>query len=235
MTGILNGPGRTLVAIAALALVFGCGGQQPEQPTEPTAAPEDTVEIAPAGETPDSTATEATETEGALKDTLTSDNLPEDLYFNIEVKDHGSIKVKFHTKDAPLNVTNVANLAIKGFYNGLIFHRIVTGFVVQGGDPKGDGTGGPGYTVEAEIKHKHLKGSIAMARTGDQVNPKRRSSGSQFYLCLEALTQLDGAYTVIGDLVEGMDVLEVLGKVKTGPRDVPVEPLVMESVFVTTE
>ncbi len=219
---------RALAVIALMALVLGCGGQEPEQPSAPpgTEPTEDTTII----ETADTT-----ETGGVLKDTLTSDNLPEDLYFNIKVKDYGTIKVKFFAKDAPKNVTNVANLAIKGFYNGLTFHRIVPNFVVQGGDPKGDGSGGPGYTVEAEIKHKHLKGSVAMARTGDQFNPERRSSGSQFYLCLEPLPMLDGKYTVIGDLVEGMDILEQLGKVETGLRDLPVEPVVMESVTVTTE
>ena len=216
---------RTITVIALLALFIGCGGQEPAPPIEP-AAPDRVEEITPM---------ETTETPGLVTDTLTSDKLPENLFMNIQVKDYGMIKVKFHTADAPLNVTNVANLGIKGFYNGLTFHRIIPGFVVQGGDPKGDGTGGPGYTVEAEIKHKHLKGSMSMARTGDQVNPKRRSSGSQFYLCLQPLLQLDGAYTVIGDMVEGLDVLEQLGQVKTGAMDRPVEPVVMETVTVTTE
>ena len=217
---------RTLIAMAALALVFGCGGQQPESPAETPSVSESEQPAA---------ATEAAKPEGALTDTLNAESLPADLFFNIKVKDHGDIKVKFHTKDAPKNVTNVANLAIKGFYDGLTYHRIVPGFVVQGGDPKGDGTGGPGYTVEAEIQHLHKKGSIAMARTGDQVNPEKRSSDSQFYLCLEPLPMLDGQYTVIGDLVEGMDILEALGKVKTGPMDRPVTPVIMESVSVTTE
>lgn len=219
---------NVLTALCLLGLVVGCGGTEPEQPAEqPTATETEAPAAAPA---------ETTEQEGgALTDTLTADNLPENLYFNIQVKDYGTMKVKFHTGIAPKNVTNVANLGIKGFYDGLTFHRIVPGFVVQGGDPKGDGTGGPGYTVEAEINAKHLKGSIAMARTGDQVNPERRSSGSQFYLCLQPLPQLDGGYTVIGDMVEGSDVLEALGKVKTGAMDKPVEPLVMEKVWVTTE
>ncbi|UCG44510.1 MAG: peptidylprolyl isomerase [candidate division WOR-3 bacterium] len=225
---------RTLVAIAALALVFGCGGQTADAPTEeplPTPAEEpaagDVSDEQPAEEQP--------ETGGVLTDTLTSDNLPENLFLNIKVKDYGDMKVQFYTEDAPKNVTNVANLGIKGFYDGLTFHRIVPGFVVQGGDPKGDGTGGPGYTVEAEIKRKHEKGCIAMARTGDQVNPKRRSSGSQFYLCLQPQPSLDGAYTVIGKLVQGEDVMDQLGKVKTGAMDRPVEPVVMEKVTVTTE
>jgi len=218
---------KALTVLCLLALAAGCGGEEPEQPVAPAEPPAiDSTEIAP----PDSG-----EKGGALTDTLTSDNLPEDLFFNIQVTDYGMMKVKFHTGIAPKNVTNVANLAIKGFYDGLIFHRIIPKFVVQGGDPKGDGTGGPGYTVEAEIQAKHLKGSMAMARTGDQVNPQRRSSGSQFYLCLEPLPQLDGGYTVIGDMVEGLDVLAQLGAVETGMMDKPVKPVVMEKVWVTTE
>jgi len=145
------------------------------------------------------------------------------------------MKIQFYTKDAPLNVTNVANLGIKGFYNGLTFHRLIPGFMIQGGDPSGNGTGGPGYTIPAEIKRRHEKGSMAMARTGDQVNPERRSSGSQFYICFKPTPQLDGQYTVIGQLVQGMDVLEKLEKVQTGAMDKPVKPVVMEQVTVSAE
>ncbi len=164
---------------------------------------------------------------GALKDTLTPNSLPEKLFLTIKVKDFGTIKVEMFTRDAPLNVTNVCNLAIKGFYNGLTFHRIEPGFVVQGGDPKGDGTGGPGYTVPAEIKRKHEKGSMAMARLSDEVNPERRSSGSQFYFCLQPLPVLDGKYTVIGKIIEGMDVLDRLGQTRP--------PVIMERVIASTE
>lgn len=241
---------RILATAAILAFLIGCGGQKttpaettPPEPTADTTAlaepATDTTmpaEPAKAAEEPVPEAEPAPKKSGgSLTDTLTADNLPGDLYLNVAVKDYGKMKIKLATKEAPKNVTNVANLAIKGFYNGLTFHRIIPGFVVQGGDPKGDGTGGPGYTVEAEIAKKHLKGSIAMARTGDQVNPERRSSGSQFYLCLQPLPQLDGQYTVIGDMVSGGDVLEKLGQVKTGAGDKPVEPVVMETVTVTTE
>jgi len=168
-----------------------------------------------------------------LRETLEVTKLPENLYFNIKVKDYGTMKIKFFTKDAPKNVTNVANLGVKGFYNGLTFHRLIPGFMIQGGDPEGTGRGGPGYTVPAEIKLPHQKGSMAMARTGDQVNPERRSSGSQFYICFKPTPQLDGQYTVIGQLVEGEDVLDKLEKVPTGPMDKPTTPVVMEQVWVT--
>ncbi|MFO7637696.1 MAG: peptidylprolyl isomerase [bacterium] len=221
---------HVLSIIALLVLIAGCGAET-ETPAAVTPEPAELAAVPATGD-------EQPAPGGALSDTLTAENLPEALFLTIEVAEFGAIKVKFHAQDAPRNVTNVANLAIKGFYDGLAFHRIIPSFVVQGGDPKGDGTGGPGYTVEAEMKRKHLKGSLAMARTGDQVNPERRSSGSQFYLCLEALPQLDaGGYTVIGDLVEGMDVLERIGAVQTSgpPLDRPVEPVVMTRVYVTTD
>jgi cyclophilin family peptidyl-prolyl cis-trans isomerase len=233
---------RALTALAVLLLLPGCGGQKPVQPAKPASevaakAPETTAtSTAPAPEeSPAPEQAASTEVKGMLKDQLDASKLPENLFVTIKVKDYGTMKVRFYTKEAPKNVANVANLAIKGFYNGLTFHRIIPGFVVQGGDPKGDGTGGPGYTIPAEIKMQHTKGAMAMARTGDQYNPKRESSGSQFYLCLQPLPQLDaGGYTVIGQLVEGMDVLDKLGQVQTGAMDRPVKPVVMEQVFVTT-
>lgn len=126
--------------------------------------------------------------------------------------DKGKIKVELFAKEAPMSVTNFVQLAKGGFYEGLTFHRVEPGFVVQGGDPSGDGTGGPGYTVPAEIGKPHLKGALAWARTGDQVNPERRSSGSQFYITLEATPFLDAGYTVFGQTLEGMEVVEKISK-----------------------
>lgn len=199
---------KALLLMLIIALVCGCGAKKGEA-TKPAPAP--TMEEQP----------------GLLKDTLVATNLPEKLFLTIKVEDFGTMKVEMFTKDAPLNVTNVANLTIKGFYNGLTFHRIEPGFVVQGGDPKGDGTGGPGYTVPAEIKRKHEKGSMAMARLPDQVNPNKESSGSQFYFCLQPLPQLDGKYTVIGKIVVGVDVLEKLGQARP--------PVIIELMTASTE
>jgi peptidyl-prolyl cis-trans isomerase B (cyclophilin B) len=122
----------------------------------------------------------------------------------------GEIIIEFYPEQTPLTVSNFIYLARQGFYNGLTFHRVEPGFVVQGGDPKGDGTGGPGYVIPAEINPdlKHLKGAVAMARLPDQINPERNSSGSQFYIALDELPDLDGAYTVFGRVVSGMDVVE---------------------------
>lgn len=130
----------------------------------------------------------------------------------------GKIVVKLFADKAPLSVTNFIQLAKGGFYDGLTFHRVVPGFVIQGGDPEGTGSGGPGYTVPAEIVAPHLKGALAWARLGDEVNPQRRSSGSQFYITLEMTEQLDGAYTVFGQTISGQDVvnqIQVGDKIKT--------------------
>lgn len=124
----------------------------------------------------------------------------------------GAIRVKLFAKEAPLSVTNFIQLAKGGFYEGLTFHRVEPGFVIQGGDPDGNGSGGPGYTVPAEIGLPHLKGALAWARTGDQVNPERRSSGSQFYITLEATPFLDSGYTVFGQTIDGMNVVEQIRK-----------------------
>lgn len=120
----------------------------------------------------------------------------------------GEIICELYTKDAPLSVTNFIRLAKEGFYNGLTFHRVVPDFVIQGGDPTGTGSGGPGYTIPAEIKQPHKEGALAWARTGDEVNPQRRSSGSQFYITLKATPFLDGAYTVFGQTVKGMEIVK---------------------------
>ena len=120
----------------------------------------------------------------------------------------GDIVVDLDAGAASQTVNNFVFLAREGFYDGLTFHRVEPGFVIQGGDPLGSGTGGPGYTVPAEIELEHVKGAIAMARQGDQANPERASSGSQFYITLAETPHLDGAYTVFGEVVEGMDVVE---------------------------
>jgi peptidyl-prolyl cis-trans isomerase B (cyclophilin B) len=120
---------------------------------------------------------------------------------------HGQIKMELYPDKAPKTVANFKKLVNEGFYDGLIFHRVIPGFVAQGGDPQGNGSGGPGYTIEAEIHPalKHLAGAVATARLGDQGNPQKRSSGSQFYICLAPAPHLDGGYTIFGQVVEGME------------------------------
>ena len=127
----------------------------------------------------------------------------------------GQITCELNFAKAPLSVTNFIQLAKGGFYNGLTFHRVVPSFVVQGGDPNGTGSGGPGYTISSEIGLPHQQGALAWARLSDQVNPQKRSSGSQFYIALEKLPSLDGEYTVFGQTIDGMDVVK---KIKQGDK-----------------
>jgi cyclophilin family peptidyl-prolyl cis-trans isomerase len=126
----------------------------------------------------------------------------------------GRIVLELYPGDAPQHVENFKKLVKDRFYEGRAntFHRYVPDFVIQGGDPLGRdrqkaGTGGPGYTLPAEIKRKHVKGAVAAARLPDNANPNKESSGSQFYICLQDLAQLDGEYTVFGQVIEGMDVV----------------------------
>jgi cyclophilin family peptidyl-prolyl cis-trans isomerase len=129
----------------------------------------------------------------------------------------GTIAVQLFPADAPKTVANLRHLANTGYYDGLTFHRVAPGFVIQGGDPNSrdenpfnDGQGGPGYTLPAEIQRPHTRGAVAMARRSDQENPARESSGSQFYIALRDLPQLDGAYTVFGQVLSGWDTIQKL-------------------------
>ena len=129
----------------------------------------------------------------------------------ITLEKGGEIRIEFFPEDAPKTVENFVTLAKKGFYDGLTFHRIVPGFVVQGGDPKGNGTGGPGYTIKAEFnKRKHVRGAVAMARSQ---NPD--SAGSQFYITYGPQPHLDGNYTVFGQVVSGMEYVD---KIQVGDK-----------------
>jgi cyclophilin family peptidyl-prolyl cis-trans isomerase len=119
----------------------------------------------------------------------------------------GDIVVSLDAKAAPEHVNNFIFLSNEGFYDGLTFHRVEPGFVIQGGDPLGAGNGGPGYTVPGEFSLKHVEGALAMARLPDQVNPNRESSGSQFYITLAPTEFLDGQYSVFGKVEAGMDVV----------------------------
>ena len=126
----------------------------------------------------------------------------------ITMEKGGIIKIEFFPDDAPETVKNFITLAKKGFYDGLAFHRVEPGFVVQGGDPKGDGTGGPGYKIKAEFnKQQHVRGVVAMARSQDP-----DSAGSQFYITLAPAHFLDGKYTVFGKVTSGMNIVDNIKK-----------------------
>ena len=158
-------------------------------------------------------------------------SLPEEPVFDI-ITTMGTITVKLY-KETPKHRDNFAKLALEGFYDGIQFHRVIYGFMIQGGDPLTKdpankarfGTGDPDYTIPAEIlpSHNHKKGALAAARRGDAVNPFRESSGSQFYIVQDPYTcaQLDGQYTVFGETISGLDVVDKIARVDTDGRDCP--------------
>ena len=150
---------------------------------------------------------------------------------NIETN-YGTIVFETYNNDAPNTVKNFITLAEKGFYNNLIFHRVIRGFMIQGGDPKGNGTGGPGYQFADELnpatesyKAGYKKGVVAMANSGPNTN------GSQFFIMTEDYP-LPNAYTIFGKVVSGQNVVDQIANVKTGQNDKPITPVVMKKVTV---
>lgn len=149
---------------------------------------------------------------------------------------YGEIRIKLYSKIAPKTVENFKTLINEEFYNRTTFHRVVPGFVIQGGDPttrdpKSDreqhGTGGPSYQIVQEIALPHTKGAVAMARSGNDTNPEKKSNGSQFYICLEPTPFLDGEYTVFGEVESGMEIVEKISKVDCDERDNPIKRIEM--------
>jgi peptidyl-prolyl cis-trans isomerase B (cyclophilin B) len=123
----------------------------------------------------------------------------------IKLATGGEVVIDLFDQDAPNTVANFEKLVNEGFYNGLTFHRVIPGFVAQGGCPRGTGTGGPGYNINCEINpNKHERGTLAMAHAG------RNTGGSQFYICYEAQPHLDGVHTVFGKVVQGMEFVDAL-------------------------
>jgi cyclophilin family peptidyl-prolyl cis-trans isomerase len=141
----------------------------------------------------------------------------------------GTIELELHDGDAPATVQNFRKLAGDGFYDGVIFHRVIPDFMIQGGDPTGTGTGGPGYQFEDEFNdHKVERGALAMANAGPNTN------GSQFFIVTaDACPWLDGKHTVFGRVTSGMDVVDAISAVETGPGDRPRDDVRIQSVTVT--
>lgn len=141
----------------------------------------------------------------------------------------GVIKIELYADKAPVTVENFVSLAEKGFYNGVIFHRVIDNFMIQGGDPTGTGRGGPGYTIKDEF-HKDLRhtgpGMLSMANAGPN------TGGSQFFITLVPCPWLDGKHAVFGKVIEGMDIVQKIGKVDKGPMDRPVKDVVMKTVTI---
>ena len=152
----------------------------------------------------------------------------------IQMKDGGIMKAELYPDIAPATVKNFVDLASKGFYNGLIFHRVISGFMIQGGDPEGTGAGGPGYTIKGEFTEngfrndlKHTRGVLSMARTMDP-----DSAGSQFFIMHADYPYLDGKYATFGKLIEGIEVVDKIASVKTDYNDRPYEDQVIDFMTV---
>ena len=151
-----------------------------------------------------------------------------------KIKDFGEIEAELYEDIAPITVDNFVKLVNKGFYNGLTFHRVIKGFMIQGGCPIGNGTGGPGYTIKGEFSAngvrnplKHEAGVLSMARAMDP-----NSAGSQFFIMHKAAPHLDGQYAAFGKVIKGMDVVDKIACVATDFRDKPLKPVIIESVKI---
>lgn len=154
----------------------------------------------------------------------------------IETENGKKIKIELYPEIAPNTVNNFISLVKKGFYDGLIFHRVIKGFMIQGGDPKGEGTGGPGYCIKGEFGRngfknplKHERGVISMARA---MNPD--SAGSQFFIMHADGFFLDGQYASFGKVTEGMDAVDEIANTKTDYNDAPLNKQIMKKVTVET-
>ena len=155
----------------------------------------------------------------------------------IEIENYGTVKAELYPKIAPNTVDNFISLSNSGFYNGLTFHRVIKDFMIQGGDPKGDGTGGPDYAIKGEFTSngfenslKHTEGVLSMARSRQP-----DSAGSQFFIMTSTSSHLDGEYAAFGKVIEGMDIVKKIQEVKTNSNDKPIENVVIKSITVDTK
>ena len=163
---------------------------------------------------------------------------PKDLpVATIVIKDYGTIEAELYPHIAPNTVNNFIYLANSGFYNNLTFHRVIKNFMIQGGDPNGDGTGGPGYSIKGEFTNnkfkndlKHTEGVLSMARS-----QSKNSAGSQFFIMTTDSPHLDGQYASFGKVISGMDIVHMIENVETSSNDKPVKDIVIESIKVDTK
>lgn len=168
--------------------------------------------------------------EGEKKELLTGDH----PIVTLKMKNGGTVTAELYPEIAPNTVNNFLSLIDEGFYDGLIFHRVIPGFMIQGGNPEGTGTGGPGYAIAGEFSSNgvdnpliHERGVLSMARSADP-----DSAGSQFFIMVDAASNLDGDYAAFGKVTEGLDVVDDIVNVKRGAKDKPVEDQVIQSITV---
>ena len=165
-------------------------------------------------------------------------NPPKELpVATIIIKDYGTIEAELYPHIAPNTVNNFIFLANSGFYDGLTFHRVIKDFMIQGGDPNGDGTGGPGYSIKGEFTKnkfkndlKHTEGILSMARSQN-----KNSGGSQFFIMTKDASHLDGQYASFGKVTSGLDIVHKIENSKTGSNDKPVKNIIIESIKVDTK
>ena len=155
----------------------------------------------------------------------------------LTIKGLGDIQIELDYENAPISCANFVELVNKGFYNYVIFHRVIKGFMIQGGDPKGVGTGGPGYSIKGEFKQNgvnntlsHKRGVISMARTMDP-----NSAGSQFFICDADDEFLDGQHAAFGKVVSGMDIVDKIASVRTNSQDKPLQAVIIEKAVAVDE
>jgi cyclophilin family peptidyl-prolyl cis-trans isomerase len=243
ITGVLSfelfmNRNNTIFSIAAIAvLILGIAAwwllREPESTVQPAATNQRLDSY--------STMTSGTDTATALSPTVPTDTpaaesskpVKNNMHLVTISTNFGDIQFETYDADAPKTVKNFITLADKGYYNGLTFHRIIAGFMIQGGDPTGNGSGGPGYQFEDELnpntesyKKGYARGTVAMANAGPNTN------GSQFFIMHEDYP-LPNNYTIFGHVVKGMDVVDKITDVKTGANDRPVEAVIMQKVMVT--
>ena len=212
-----------VIIFFAFALFSGCGKEEVKKVDQKKV---DSVKQAPVEQKKDTVKTDKKDTV-ATKDTKSEGDI-----IKMETT-MGTIKIKLFPDKAPKTVARIKELVIRGFYNGLIFHSIIDGFMIQGGDPTGLGTGGSGQSIPDEFNNglKHdKKGVVAMAHS-----QAPNSQDSQFYITLAAATHLDGKYTVFGEVIDGQDVVDKMGKLKTGQNDRPIEPPKMTKVTMVAK
>ena len=209
----------------------GCRKQAAKQP-EPTEA------VAESAPVLTETKPETQETKEEQENMIHSEPIA-----TITMQDGGIIKLKLDYESAPNTVKNFIYLANSGFYDGVIFHRVISGFMIQGGDPEGTGTGGPGYRIKGEFSNNHVdnkishkRGVISMARQGNPYMPAAayNTAGSQFFIMHADGLFLDGDYAAFGEVIEGMDVVDRIAETQTNANDRPLTDQVIQSIRVDT-
>jgi len=221
-----------IASVFAFIAVIGCGSK-----TDTTKTTQKKDSVMNQTQQTNTTNTQKMDTNKTKTDSTTTDNSKEQNIVIMETS-MGNITIELYPNDAPKHVANFKKLVDSKFYEGTLFHRVIPGFMIQGGDPnsKGNdktsmGQGGPGYTIPAEIKLKHEKGSLAGARLGDQQNPYRESSGSQFYIVTGNASHLDGQYTVYGKVIKGYEIADKIQNVKRDERDNPMDKVIIKKVY----